>query len=119
MADQLLLIRQSQPFCRRAGSDDQRARLVPFAIDIDTKRRHLEIGFEHRAVHVFGPELLGLLLHVLDQVGAVYPARKSREIFDRSGEGELASGLMPDDNQGFQVGSAGINRRRISGASRA
>ena len=116
MADQLVLVRQAQPFCRRTGGDDQRTRLMPFAIDVDAERRDLEIGFMHRAVHEFGAELLGLLFHVFDQIGTVDAARKSGEILDFCREGELASGLMPDDDERLQVGSGSVDGGGVSGA---
>src|ERR1700722_5206057 len=92
---------------------------MPFAIDVDTEWTDLEIGFRDRAVHVFGAELFGLLLHFLDQIRTVDAARKRREIFYGSGKRELASGLMPDHDQRVQVGSAGVNCRCVSGASGA
>ena len=63
--------------------------------------------------------MLGLLLDVLHQHGAVDAFGKAREVFDQRGERELAAGLVSGDNQWFQIGSRGIDGGGISGAAGA
>jgi hypothetical protein len=68
-------------------------------------------------VQVFGPEVLGLLLHVLDEFRAVNDLGKSGKILDQGGQRELSSGFMSADDERLQVGPRGINRGRVSGAA--
>ena len=55
---------------------------MPFAIDIETEGALGEVDFDDGAVHVFGAEMLGLLLHVLDEIGTVDAFRKAGKVLD-------------------------------------
>ena len=64
-----------------------------------------------------GAETLGLLLHVLDQIGAVDAFGKAGKIFDFGGERKLAAGLVAFDDQRFQARARGVDGGGISGAA--
>ena len=78
-----------------------------------------EIGFEDRAVHILGAEMLRLLLHVLDEIRPVDAFGKAGEILDQRGDGKLAAGLMSADDQRLQIGPGGIDGGSVSGAAGA
>ena len=119
VADQLLLVGQIQPARRCAGGDDQRAGFQPLVIHFEAEGALGKIGFDHGAVQVLGAEMLGLLLDVFDQFGAVDAFGKAREIFDQSGERELAAGLVSSDDQGLEIGARGVDGRGVAGAAGA
>src|SRR6185295_4486070 len=104
---------------RSTRRDDERTGLLPVAVDIQTEGPLGEVGLDHRAVHVYGAEPLGLLLHVGDQVGTVDAIRKSRKILDLSRKRKLPARLMPDDDQRIQSGAPGVYRGRASSAARS
>ena len=64
-----------------------------------------------------GAKTLRLLLHVLDQRRALDPFGKAREIFDFSGNGELAAGLMPFENERLQIGSGRVDCGGVPGTT--
>src|SRR5690348_14054625 len=117
VADQLLFVRQVQPSRRRARSDDQHAGLLPLAIDIQAKRPLRKIGLDHRAVKVFGAEMLGLLPDVLHQHWTIDAFGKSGKILHQRGQRKLAARLMARDHQRLQIGARGVDRRRVPGAA--
>ena len=117
MADQLLLIRQSQPARRCSGRNDQRSGFVPCSIDIQAEGPLGQIRFGHRAIHVFGAEPLSLLLDVLHQVRPLNPLGKARKIFDLSSDRELPARLVSLNHQRREIGPARVNRRRIPRAA--
>ena len=119
MTDQLLLRRQIEPSRRCSRSNDDGAALVPLAVDIQAERTLGEVDFLDRAMHILGPEMLGLFLHVLDKVGTVDTFRKTGEILDKRGDRELPSGLMPPYDERLQIGSRRIDGRSVPGAARA
>ena len=73
----------------------------------------------HRAVQVFGAEILRLLLHVLHQLGAVDALGKPGKILDQGGQRKLAAGFVAADHQRLQIRARGVDGRRISGAAGA
>src|SRR5260370_15543466 len=119
VADQFLLRWQAEPAGRCAGGDNQRPGLDPLFLDVQPEGPPGEVSLEQRAIQEFGAEILRLLLHVLHQLRTVDAFRKSRKVFDKSGHGQLAAGLVPLDNQWLQIGSGRIDGGRISGAARA
>lgn len=119
MADQLMLIRQSQPSGRSAGGDDQRTGFMPFSVDIQTKRPLGQVRFAHRAMNVLGAEAFGLLFDVFDQVRTLDSVRKTGEILNFGGDGELAARLMSGNHQRFQIGPGRIDSGGVPGAARA
>ena len=119
VADQLLLVGQIEPARRCAGGNDQRASFQPLVIHFEAEGALGKIGFDDGAVQVLGAEMLGLLLDVLDQDGAVDAFGKSREIFDQRGERELAAGLVSGDDEGLQIGAGGVDGGGVAGAAGA
>src|SRR4051812_43296975 len=65
-----------------------------------------------------GAKPLRLLLHVLDQLGALDAVRKSGEVLHQRGERELAAGLMPFDHQWLQISAGSVNGGSQAGAAR-
>ena len=66
-----------------------------------------------------GADMLGLLLHLLHQPGALDDVREARIVLDVGGDGELAAGLDALDQDGFQHGARGIDGGGVAGRSRA
>ena len=62
-------------------------------------------------------EILGLLVHIQDQLRTVDSFWKAWEIFDESRGRQLAARLAPFQNERAQVRSCGINRGSQSGAT--
>ena len=69
------------------------------------------------AVHVFGAEVLRLLLHVLHQVRAVDAFREAGKVLHQGGEGKLPAGFMAAHDQRFQIGARGVNGGGIARAA--
>ena len=118
MTDELLFVRQPEPSRRSAGSHDQRPALVPFIVDLHTKRTAGEIDLLDDSMQVLGPELFSLPLHVKDQIGTVDAFGESGKILDFRGNRKLAARFMTDDDQRLETGSGCIDRRRVAGAAR-
>jgi hypothetical protein len=119
LADQLLLIGQAQPSRRCTGSDDEGTRFVPLPVHIHAEGTSAKFAGPDRSVDIFGAEMFGLQLHILDQFGAVDAFGKSGKILDFGGYRELAAGLMPDDDQGVEIGAGRVNGGSVAGAARA
>ena len=117
MANECLLGFETQPARRSAGSDDHGARLDPIAFDVEAKGAAGKIGVEDGPVHVFGAEILRLLLHVLDQVRPVDAFRETGKVLHQGGEGKLSAGFMAAHDQRFQVGARGVDSGGIARAS--
>ncbi len=94
-------------------------RFVPFAIDIQAERTLGEINLGDRSVYIFGAEMLGLLLHVLDEIWPIDPFRKAGEILDKRRDGKLTARLMSADNKRLEVCPSGIDGRSVSGTAGA
>ena len=88
MADQFLLGGQIEPARFGAGSDDERAGFDPLAIEVQAERAFGEIGVDDFAIEIDGAETLGLLFHVLDEIGAVDAFGESGEVLDLGGQGQ-------------------------------
>ena len=117
MADQLLFRRQPEPAGRSAGSHYQGPGFDPLAFHIDAERTSGEFRVLDGTVHVFGPEVLGLLLHVLDQIRAVDPFGKTGEVLHQGRERELSSGFVSADDQRHQIGPGRVDGRGVSGTA--
>ena len=113
----LLFGLEAQPAGGGARSDDDGAGLDPFAFDIEAEGVDGEIGVEDGAVEVLGAEVLGLLLHVLDEVGAIDAFGEAGEVFDECSEGKLAAGFVAADDEGFEIGAGGVDGGGIAGAT--
>ena len=77
-------------------------------------RRLVEVGHAE-----LGAEARGLLLHVFDELGTLYALGPAGEVFDESGDGELAAGLVAFEDEGFEVGAAGVDGGGEAGAAGA
>jgi hypothetical protein len=64
-----------------------------------------------------GSEADGLLLHVLDEFGALDALGPTGKVFNQRGDGELAAGLVAFEDQGLEVGAAGVDGSSESGAT--
>jgi hypothetical protein len=64
-----------------------------------------------------GSEADGLLLHVLDEFGALDALGPAGKVFNQRGDGELAAGLVAFEDQGLEVGAAGVDGSSESGAT--
>ena len=65
------------------------------------------------------PKRNGLLLHVLDELGALDAFGPAGEIFDERGDGELAAGLVAFKDEGLEVGTRGVDGGGEAGAAGA
>ena len=61
----------------------------------------------------------GLLLHVLDQLGALDAFGPAGKVLDQRGDGELAAGLVAFEHERVEAGAAGVNGGGESGAAGA
>ena len=66
-----------------------------------------------------GAEADGLLLHVLDELGALDALGPAGKVFDQGGDGELASGLVAFEDERLEVGTGGVDGSGKSGAAGA
>lgn len=65
----------------------------------------------------FGTEAGGLLLHVLDEFGALDSFGPAGEVFDQGGDGELTTWLVAFEDEGFEIGAGGVDGGGESGAA--
>ena len=70
-------------------------------------------------MNVFSPEVLGLFLDVLNEIGSVNALGETGKILDDRREGQLAAWFVTANNEGLQAGTGGVNRGRVSGAAGA
>ena len=119
MTDQLVFVFQPQPARRSARSDDQGPGLDPVAFHVDAEGVRGQLGVDHRAVQVFGAEILRLFLHVFHQIRTHNSFRKAGEIFHQCRQRKLSASLMAAYYQRLQIGARGIYGRCISRAARA
>ena len=90
--------------------------LAGIAFEPERPARQLDL------VHVVGDDpgadMLGLLLHLLHQPGALDDVGEARIILDVGRDGELAAGLDALDQDRLQHGARRIDRGRIAGRAR-
>ena len=67
----------------------------------------------------FGAEADGLLLHVLDELGALDALGPAGEVFDERGDRELAAGLVAFEDERLEVGAGSVDGSGKAGASGA
>ena len=58
----------------------------------------------------------GLLLHVLDQVWALYALGPAGKVFDQRGDGQLTAGLVAFEDERLEVRTRGVDGSGESGA---
>ena len=66
-----------------------------------------------------GAEAGGLLLHVLDELGALDAFGPAGKVFDQRGDGELAAGLVAFEDERLEVGAGGVDGGGEAGAAGA
>ena len=76
-----------------------------------------QIDADHMAQLILRPKASGLFTHVLDQLGPLNAIGKPGEILHQRSERKLASRLMPFNHQRFEVGTGGVERRSMAGAT--
>ena len=118
MSDQLLLVRQSQPSGRSATGNDERLGVDLLVADMQQKRTLAEIRAREVRHAIFRTEALRLLAHVLDELRPHDSFGESWKVLHERGHGELASGFMALDDKRFEVGTRGVERGSVAGASR-
>ena len=115
-----LLGRQAEPFRRGAGRDDQCVRLIAVAGIADADERPArQVDLDDGVEEQLRADMLGLLLHLLHQPGALDDVGEARIVLDIGGDGELAARLDALHQHGLQAGAGGIDRRRVAGRARA
>src|SRR5579864_336211 len=112
-----MLIRQSQPACRRSAGNDQRPSEYCLFSDLDFDGSALQVSRGYVGELVFRSKTLGLAAHVSDEFRSVDALGKSRKVFDQRGERKLASGFMPLKYQRVQVGAPGVERCGVPSAT--
>ena len=119
VSNQLLLVRQPEPACRRAAGDDQCSSVNDSWTDVQFERALAEIDAGHVAVFIFGAKARRLLAHVLDQFRSLNALGKAGKVLHQRGERELSPGLVAFEHQRFQVGARGVERGGVSGTAGA
>ena len=75
--------------------------------------RKIELGDE--IDDDLGADMVGLLLHLLHQPGALDDVGEAGIVLDLGGDGELAAGLDARDQHRLQHGAGGIDRGGVTG----
>ena len=117
MADQRLLIRQSQPTCRRSAGNNERLRLDRIFAHLKRERTFAEVRRSHMRQFVFGAKTLRLAAHIGNQLWALNSVRKSGKIFHQRGQRKLAAGLVPFQYQRIQLCPCRVKRGGVPGAA--
>ena len=116
VADESLLGGKVQPACAGARGDDESAGVDGLLAEVEGEGTFGEIDGVEVGEAQLCSEADSLLLHVLDEVGALNTLGPSGEVFDERGDGELASGLVAFEDEGFEVGAASVDGGGESGA---
>ena len=119
VADEGLLGGKAEPARGRAGGDDERAGEDDVLADGELEGRLADVDGGEMAEGDLGTEARGLLLHVVDELGALDAVGPAREIFDQCGEGELAAGLVAFEDERLEVGAGGVDGGGQPGAAGA
>src|SRR5262249_39705891 len=81
---------------------------------VELERPPRKVDLAHLVADELGPDMLGLLLHLLHQPGALDDVGEAWIVLDIGGDGELAAGLDALNQDRLQHGSGGIDRSRIA-----
>src|SRR5579859_491484 len=118
-----LLVGQAEPFGAGPRGDDDgtgailglcRARLDP-----NLERLLREIHLDNIARDHLGAEAAGLRLEFVHHIRAKDAILEARVVLDIAGDHELAASLLALNDEGAQVGTGGIDGRRVAGWARA
>ena len=119
VADEGLLGGEVEPARGGAGGDDERAGVDGLLADGELEGVLGESTAARWAMRELGAEAGGLLLHVLDELGALDAFGPAGEVFDERGDGELAAGLVAFEDERLEVGAGGVDGGGESGAAGA
>ena len=117
-AAEFLLGGKIEPLGLSAGGDDQRLGkidLAGFAFEPERTCRQVDLG--DMVIDDAGADMLGLLLHLLHEPGALDDIGEAGIILDIGGDGQLAAGLDALDHDRLQHGARGIDCSRVSGGA--
>ena len=107
---QQLLGRQVQPARLRAGRDHERvAEIEVPPSPIRRNGRCGKVDLDDMVPHHLRADMLGLLLHLLHQPGALDDVGEAGIILDVGGDGELPAGLDALDDDRRHAGAGGID----------
>jgi len=118
-ADEGLFGGQAEPAGRGAGGDDEGTGLDDLFADGELKGALGEVSGGEMGHAKLGSEAGGLLLHVFNEFGALDAVWPAGEVFDQGGDGELAAGLVAFEDEGLEVGTAGVDGGGEAGAAGA
>jgi hypothetical protein len=119
VADQRLFARQAQPAGAGARGDDQRARRNFASRGLEPEGIYIQIHRVQMGQLEVSAEAGGLLLHVVDQFGALDALRPAGKVFHLGGHRELSAGLVALQNQRVKSGAGGVDGGGESGAAGA
>ena len=117
VSDEGLLGGQAEPARGGSAGDDEGVGADGLGADLDFKGAAGEVGGGDVAHAELGAEAGGLLLHVLDELGALDALGPAGEVFDQGGDGELAAGLVAFDDERLEVGARGVDGCGEAGAA--
>jgi hypothetical protein len=119
-AAERLLAGDAQPARRRAGGDDERIGLVAITRIAQADERPLaHVDLDDRVEEQLRADMLGLLLHLLHEPGALDHVREAGIVLDVGGDGQLPAGLDSLHQHRLQAGPRRVDRRRVSRGPRA
>jgi len=87
--------------------------------DLDSKRTRRTVDLAGVLHDDLRSETLGLFLEKLHHLRTRHPVGKARVVLDVRGQHELTAELKPCDDQRFELGSGGVDRRRVAGRAAA
>ena len=119
VADECLFRRKAEPARGGAGGDDERAGEDDVLADGELEGRLADVDGGEVAEGDLGAEARGLLLHVVDELGALDAVGPAGEVLDKRGDGELAAGLVAFEDERFEVGARGVDGSGQPGAAGA
>ena len=119
VADERLLGGQIEPARAGAGGDDERAGVDGLVAEVELEGMLGEIDGAEVGHAQLGAEADGLLLHVLDELGALDALGPAGKVFDQRGDGELAAGLVAFEDERLEVGAGSVDGSGESGAAGA
>src|SRR4029077_10859169 len=110
MADQFFFAFQPQQAARSPGGDDQSRRFIGIFSGDDLERALADVDFGYSSGFELRAEFLRLLAHVFDELRPHDAVGEPGIILNVGSEGKLAAGLVPVQNERFQVGARSVNR---------
>ena len=119
VADEGLLGGQVEPAGACTGGDDEGAGVDGLLADGERKGMFGQVDRVKVGHAELGAETDGLLLHVLDEVGALDALGPAGKVLHQRCDGELAAGLMTFEDEGLEVRSCSVDGGGKSGAAGA